>query len=502
MKNFCLTSIFLFAFFSSVSAQLKHDYVWTIGYGKLIKNSQGTQFGGIIMDFNSVPPSLTLQSYIVDRPRAAISDKSGNLVAYTNGCTVLNRNHDVMVNGDTLNPGDVFNEFCPNAGDYPLWQPCIFLPKPDSDSLYYLFHLRDDDYFWNPMNLLYSIIDASADGGNGAVVSKNNVVLSDSIYLNNYVTATQHGNGQDWWVIVPRRFSNNVHVTLLSPEGVAYKGMQDFDQFNLPVDTASCCSQSGMSADGSKYFRNSPESLMMWDFDRCNGQLSNPVRLDWDSVPFGGGGVAVSPNSRFLYLTSGGTVQQYDLEAPNLAESMQIVAIYDGTIAFNIASFFQMMRGPDGKIYICTSNDNDVWHIIHNPNELGIACNVEQHAIWLPSLSSILMPNFANYNLGPLNPPCDTTGGVGTSQAYAVPQTLKIAPNPTKGFTDVALPTNSGGTLAVYNANGEKITSLPIIPGLLNTRLDLESFPAGFYWVIFSNAAGRILGTAKVALVE
>ena len=96
----------------------------------------------------------------------------------------------------------------------------------------------------------------------------------------------------------------------------------------------------------------------MLDFDRCTGTLSNPVRLDWDSVPSGGGGVAVSPNSRFLYLSSGGTVQQYDLWASDLAASMQVVAVYDGTLVPYPANFFQMMSGPDGKIYIITTYSN------------------------------------------------------------------------------------------------------------------------------------------------
>jgi hypothetical protein len=411
MKKNALLYTFILAISAPAFSQLKHDQIWTMGYGQIWPSSDGYPFGGVIMDFSNTLPTFTLLNYLFDTPNAAISDKNGRLVAYTNGCRIINRNHEGMLNGDTLNPGEVFEEFCTieTYSSYPLWQPCIFLPKPGSDSLYYLFHLRGDDYLWNPMNLMYSIVDASAEGGDGAVISKNNSVLSDSIFLGNYVTATRHANGRDWWVVVPRRFSNNKHVALLTPEGVEYMGMQDFDGLGIEIDTPFCCSQTAFSADGSKYFHNSPQNLLVLDFDRCTGVLSNPVRLDWDSVPQGRGGVATSPNSRYLYLSSGGTVQQYDLWAPNLAASMEVVAVYDGFLAPLQTGFFQMMPGPDGKIYIVTTADNNILHVIHNPNERGLACNVEQHALTLPARQSYIINNFANYNLGPIDgSPCDT----------------------------------------------------------------------------------------------
>ncbi len=410
MKKFGLFLAFILTVSIPAFSQLKHDNIWTMGYGQIWPSSDGYPFGGVIMDFSTAPPTLTLRDYLFDTPRAAISDKNGRLVAYTNGCRIFNRNHEGMFNGDTLSPGNVYEEFCTEGSysAYPDWQPCVFLPKPDSDSLYYLFHLRDDDYLWNPMNLMYSVVDASGKSGNGVVISKNNSVLSDSVFLGQYVSATRHGNGRDWWIITPRRWSNGIHVSLLGREGVEYKGMQNV---YTKIDSAYWGSQATFSTDGSKYFRNSQDGFLMLDFDRCTGLLSNPVYLNWDSLPYGGRGVATSPNSRFLYLTSGGTVQQYDLWAPDLATSMQIVAVYDGFQAPYPTTLYLMMPGPDGKIYIITTADNNVLHVIHNPNEQGLACNVEQHALTLPARQSYIITNFANYNLGPIDgSTCDTLG--------------------------------------------------------------------------------------------
>ncbi len=314
-----------------------------------------------------------------------------------------------MLNGDSINPGKVYNVYCNLPYFYPIIQPCIFLPKPGSDSLYYLFHLRSDDKYRNPMNLLYSEIDASGDNGNGAVISKNNTLLSDSLYLGQFVTATRHANGRDWWVAVTRRFHSEIHVTLVTPDTVQYMGMQDVGF--TEVDSAYCCNQTRFAPDGSKFFRNHPWGMLILEFDRCNGAFSKPVYWDYHIVPHGSGGVAISPDNRFLYLCSGLTIQQYDLRASDVLSSREVVAEYDGYISPDPTYFFHAQLGPDGKIYILTTSNNDILHVIHSPNKKGSACKVEQHGIKLPARGSFFVPNFPNYRLGPLDgSACDTLG--------------------------------------------------------------------------------------------
>lgn len=103
MKKFTALYYCWLCLLPSLFAQLKHDYVWPIGYGQISPTPvMEYTWGGVVMDFNDSPTSFTLVDYVVDRPRAAISDKEGCLVAYTDGCRVLNRAHQIMLNGDTL----------------------------------------------------------------------------------------------------------------------------------------------------------------------------------------------------------------------------------------------------------------------------------------------------------------------------------------------------------------------------------------------------------------
>lgn len=487
--------IFLLGSCLSLHAQARYDYVWTLGFGKAGITADSTSYGGVLMDFNVTPPTLTVQSYIFSRPTASISDKNGQLLAYTNGCEILNREHEIMLNGDTLNPGIVFDIFCGPPGDYPLWQPCVFLPHPDSDSLFYLFHLRADDWYWNPMNLLYSVIDASGDGGKGAVIAKNMEVFNDSIYLGNYVYTTRHGNGRDWWVVSPRRYKYDMHVTLFSAEGIVYQGMQEFD---LPkIDSTCYISQQGFSTDGSLYFRNTFEGLTIYHFDRCTGLFSDPSYLDWDSIPFAGGGVATSPNNRFLYLSSGGELFQYDLWAPDLAASRLVVGVYDGTLAPSTANFFWMGRAPDGKIYMNSSYRNYTLHAIHQPDSLGLACQFEQNAVMLPALNSIKFPIIPNYRLGPLDPPCSVTTGKTPPVA-----SVRTYPNPAnEQFTlDWGEALSGDHRLLWYDATGRCIREIRLETGAATYTLSTRDWAAGFYFWSLRADRGRPLAAGRMVV--
>lgn len=495
-----ITLVCLFsACFNVVYSQKKLDYVWPIGYGEEYHSpTTGLVQGGILMNFNSSPPSLSLHSFLSDVPQAGICDTDGHLLVYTDGCRIYNRKHTLMLNGDTLNPGKVFNSFC-DGGGYPLWQGCLFLPKPGSSNLYYLFHLRDDDQLWNPMDLLYSVVDAEGDNGDGQVIFKNQPVLSDSIWLGNYVSATRHANGRDWWVVVPRRVKNDFHVCLLTPEGVEYKGMQTIGDTSYQF----CCGQTTFSPDGGKFFRHWPEGLQILDFDRCSGTFSNPLHIDYSDFA-AAGGVAVSPGGRFLYITKSTKIYQYDLWAPDIVASRITVAEYDGYVSPFPTYFFQALLAPDGKIYIVSSNTNNILHVIHNPDSLGLACNVEQHGLQLPALTGYTFPNFANYRLYDLSgSPCDTLGintPVATSEAPAGwLATVILYPNPSHDAVTLEKQGTWGNArVRLYSATGAVVVEkfFPVRENRLTVAISAQ--PPGFYfWEVIAENGQKASGVLQ-----
>ena len=117
--------------------------------------------------------------------------------------------------------------------------------------------------------------------------------------------------------------------------------------------------------------------IAIYDFDRCHGQLS--YELSWDIPCNSLGGIAISPNSRFLYAPDVFSLWQYDLWAENIISSRTTVATWDGVAEPNwFATYFGLMAlAPDGRIQIAPPCGGSRFiHVIKRPNLRGNSCHV------------------------------------------------------------------------------------------------------------------------------
>lgn len=392
----------------------KHDYVWLMGYGS---NPINTTYGGTVIDFNTSPPDLyyEFRSMRFRQANASMCDTAGNLLFYTNGIYIANALHQPMENGTGLNPG-VQAENHQNYG-YILEQGVLALPAPENDSLFYLFHidnnLPENNLTFHTKHLYYTLINYSANGGLGTVVSKNNIIISDILDMGK-LTAVKHGNGEDWWLLARRYNSNEYHKILLSSKGIVAR---EITSAGLPLSSQSI-GQAVFSPDGSKYANvhltgsaGDPIYVSIYDFDRCSGELSNPIQFTYADTAWAGG-IAISPNSRFLYVSSFRYVYQYDLHAQNIEASRITIAEWDGFYDEHpnfSTTFYLAQLAPDGKIYINSSSSTRYLHVINHPDSLGPTCDLCQHCVQLPTKNSFSLPNFPNYRLHHLEgSPCDT----------------------------------------------------------------------------------------------
>ncbi len=369
------------------------------------------------MDFNiQFPPSITRHSFAKSMlVQANISDKNGNLIAYTNGCHIVNKLDEIMENGDTINPGLFHTGTQQCKIYYPAYQGTIFLPAPGSDNLYYLFHMGMDilDSFpwFASQRFYYSLLDASANNGLGKVLNKNNMLYQNG-GIAPYVSATKHANGRDWWVITTQRFTNNYYVFLLEPTGPKFSHNQVIGE---PMSRGSqCCGQAGFSPDGNIHFNASHNTgLQLLDFDRCSGYFSNPIFIDSSYIgKFGPNGVAISKDNHFIYVSTSLYVYQFDLTANDILASKVFLDSIDYVPDPEIGSYLDQMLAPDGKIYMVSLNYIPDMPVIHFPERKGLACKVEQHGFKLPALyGNDFIFNFPHYRLGPVDgSSCDTLG--------------------------------------------------------------------------------------------
>jgi hypothetical protein len=449
----------------------KRDYVWVVGapLGPPVY-----QFGGAYINFNTNPPDTTffdIRHYL--ETLTTVCDKNGQLSCYSNSCEVVNKYEETIANGDDISAGWAHDAYCDNIG-YSFVQSVILLPYPGKENQYALLHhtigLVGMDVA--APDFLYSIIDMNAENGRGRVLEKNQILQQGS--LSGYVNATRHGNGRDWWIVVSDSNGKRYYTYLLSPNGIEGPTVQTLysdSRKRLPTG------QVGFSPDGSWFAGVTNDSLVrLIRFDRCSGTFYDPQTFEIDFQIFQAGGVAFSPNSRFLYVTTPLQVNQYDLQAPSIYYSRYVVAEYDGFTHFNgliATTFFQAMLAPDNKIYMTCTNGTWFFHTIDQPDSLGVACQVNQHSFELPVAHSFSVPNFPYYRLYDLQGSvCDSLGIDGPVSAAEPPrafQRINVYPNPVQDILYLSAPTSANWTIADIQGRvlqtgitTEGVTNIPV----------------------------------------
>ncbi len=444
---------------------------WLLGYGSY----WGTPYGHTNINFYTGTPVLNPDSLEMDFQRTAsnISDTTGNLLFYTNGYYIADATNDTMQNGSGISPTG-FTIFAPYGLTVP--QACLILPKPGSNTIYYLFHNTVDNYpYYNKSLKQYvSTIDMSLNGGLGGVINKNTVLIQDTINPGK-ITACKHANGRDWWVMVQRVNSNTFYEYLVTPTGISNPIIQ-----NIGTSRTNFLGMAIFSPDGKKYASFHAEyttdgELDIFDFDRCSGDLSNPVHIVIPQSTSFSGGLAYSGNSRFLYAANIDSVYQYDMLSSNIALSKQVVAAWDSFYSPNppfSTRFDEAQLAPDGKIYISTGNGTFHLHVINYPDSAGLACDLVQHAIQFQYYYANGLPNHPNYFLG-----CDTSCTpclVGLAPGHEEIPSVKAFPNPTDGAFTLQFPVQStAGMLEVYDVMGKLVYTDYIAPWSQYKRVDL-----------------------------
>jgi hypothetical protein len=358
-----------------------------ITFGSLNAFAQGEKtnwyFGkgaGIIFSGEGATP--TSSRLFTEEGSATLSDKDGNLLLYTNGITVWNRNHKVMPNGNGL------------MGGKSSTQSALILPKPNSENIYYIF---TTDIQAQSNGLRYSIVDMSKDGGNGDLVYKNNFMIAPATEK---LTAVRHSNGRDWWVLAHRWNSNGYMAFLVNSEGVSTQPVLSMVGTVHGGPNRKAIGYLVPSPDGTRLAAalwNDDSNFEILKFDRSTGKISDPILLKGFAEAYG---VAFSPDGSKLYGTtygkeSGkGQVVQFDLNAGS-QDAITKSAVVVGISGSPKVGALQL--GPDGKIYMARK-DNYYLGVINHPNAKGEACKYIDNGFHLGKQKSDLgLPNFPHF---------------------------------------------------------------------------------------------------------
>ena len=320
---------------------------------------------------------------------SVICDSSGQLLFYTNGRQVWNKNHAVMPNGDTL--------FSNSSST----QAALIVPQPGSTRYFYVFTV-DDFYFDNlQYGFRYSMVDLCLDNGLGDVVAnQKNILLLDTVAEK--ITGVRHANGTDYWIIVHKFFSDAFYAYHLSSAGIAFPVISHIGSVH-PTGTqniAGAIGQLKASPDGTKLAivnGNSNHSIAEYfDFDKSTGVISNMVDIQTNLL-YNYYGCSFSPDNTKLYIScdlNGNGIYQFDLTAGGGIPAFVVASRKKIADTYN---FFGLQLATDGKIYCARSPIafNPYLDVINNPNDTGISCNYVPAQVNLNGHTpSYGMPNF------------------------------------------------------------------------------------------------------------
>lgn len=470
--------------------------IWQLGYNSGVLPK-------CYLDFTSGSPV----SNTFNRPmnfRAActsICNDGGNLLFYTNGVYIANALHDTMMNGSNLSPSPFTTSWISDG--LPIFQGVLALPWPDSTHKYMIFHETlkfDTNGNYRPEQLLYSVVDMNLNVGLGGVMQKNTILVNDTLEIG-MLSACKHANGRDWWVFAKKFISDKYFRILFTPAGIA-----NIDTISVGGPISMYGGQSAFSPDGNWFVTyDNLSKVRIYNFDRCNGNLYNYIYYPI-ADPYIGGGVSFSPNSERLYLASSRYLYQLDLTSTNITGSQILIDEVDSTYYSPwppyIANFWYLMMGSDGRIYINSQASVVDLHVINSPDNLGVACDLQQHSLYLGAFNKSTLPNHVNYYLG-----CDTTLGcpcltTGNEEIPGHDFKISISPNPTTGRFKVfyLLPQNEPGELKIYDVNG-RLVSIVYLPAWSTIQtIELSSQRSGIYTIVMDSKGE--MTTKKLVLIN
>ena len=329
------------------------------------------------LDFNSGQAVALLNGTLDTREGcASISNANGDLLFYTDGTYVYNRNHEVMENGDGL------------FGDSSSTHSAIIVPKPSNPLTYYIFTV---DYQASPNGLRFSEVNMSLDDGLGAVTELKNVLLYTP--TTEKITAIKNPISKAYWVVSHAWNSSEFIAYEVTKEGVLETPVISDTGSVVSGPISSASGSIKISPDGTKLAvarQANLEEVQLFEFNAVTGQVGNLITsLEYkaDAYPYG---VEFSPDSRKLYVSlQYEGVYQYDL-----SEGTSKILSSETLISQESKLYGALQLAADGKIYVACYNKEHL-DIIHEPNNSGFTSNYENEGVSLAGrLSQFGLPPF------------------------------------------------------------------------------------------------------------
>ncbi len=311
---------------------------------------------------------------------ATISNAFGDLLFYTDGILVYNRNHNIMENGSGL------------FGDPSSTQSAIIVPKPEDPDIYFIFTVDTSIEENDPdRGLNYSTVDISRNQGNGAVIEKNVNLLQDC--SEKIAAVRKNCFDKSIWVVTlasengTSPLFNTYHAFEVNVLGVVETSVKTTfpdAQIDDPRGALKFAPNGAMMASANMIY-----GLQLYDFDSDTGLFSNHRQILMNEPGQRPYGVEFSSKGQYLYTHSTlylenqtylSLLSQFDVLAQDISNSQVVLdrrPIFRGALQI----------GSNGKIYRTLADDyfngTPFLSVINTPDIKGMGANYEHSAVSL-----------------------------------------------------------------------------------------------------------------------
>jgi hypothetical protein len=358
------------------------DNNWVFGIG-----------GGL--NFNSGSPVSFTSTLSNQNISASVSDRNGNLLFYTDGIKLRDKNNNVMPNGSNLMDSTILDPY--------FQQSALIVPFVNDTNKYYVFCGYSYSTLDNNLvsdTIYYSVLDMQLNGGLGDVVPGQKMLpLGGS--LTSLMVAVPGENCNTWLVI------HQPDTTFFNVYEITSAGLNTtptvYNSGTLNGTGAYSTGEIKASSDNTHLaivtFNAMPYTLAagfastveVHNFNPATGAITNCRVIDslTDNVA-GFKAVCFSPDNSKLYVSamSISGVFQYDLSLSTLSAITSSRTDVSQSNGYILSGGLQ--TGPDGKLYVSpwgipyTSIDR-----IEFPNLAGTACNYVSGAVALSGGSMV-----------------------------------------------------------------------------------------------------------------
>jgi len=324
-----------------------------------------------------------------------ISDSLGNILFYTNGAMVYNRNNLLMPYGAIGG----------NACGYGYARNVAAFRWINNPNKFYLFSAGCHQAV-NLSGLRYSVIDMTLDGGLGDVVNLfNGLPVPYASSARTAVTATRQHNNKDVWMVVRLQSTDSNYYASYAGNSAGMNFNPVFSNSHLQLYNSPSLTPVIMSL---RFSRNGLKLVAVYDtiieycsFNTATGQVTPqflvllPMCGNYHIIPKS---AEFSIESHYLYVSGQGTgtcpdpkgfLFQFDAtitDSASFANSAVMIS--------NETHIPGLQMAPDGKIYGSTGVIDSL-SVINNPSSQGPGCNYQRDVLeLLGHISGYSLPDF------------------------------------------------------------------------------------------------------------